>query len=1520
MPPALVETNDSIPQSPKLASKSSLVGSASDSTAAVWRWNEEVPERIEECAHELIQKQVHSRPNAIAVDAHDATFTYAELDEASNRIAHYLVGLGIQPEDVVALCFEKSAWAIAGILGILKSGAAMVFLDQQHPESRREYITTVAEAKVIIYSRQQAHLFESNSLPSFIVSKDTLESLPHHDAAPTTTVKPSNLLYIIFTSGSTGTPKGCLIEHQAFCSGSIRHAKRACILSSSRVLQLASYTFDVSILEILTSLIHGACICTPDMAMMANGPAHIVNEYRITWTFMTPSLVKLMAPSMVPTLKTLALGGEPLSKIDVETWAGHLHLVNGYGPSECSIAATGNTEMTPDSDPANIGFPVGGICWIVDADDHDVLLPPNTVGELLIEGPILARGYSKNEEKTKEVFVERPAWGPTTKSGENRRLYKTGDLAKFMPDGSIYFIGRKDTQVKLRGLRIELGEIEHHIGTHPQVRHQMAILPKSGLFSNRLVALVSLVDFLIEGSEPVESEVLLLPDMHREDIQQHLQSIRENLKSNVPEYMVPETWVVLERFPLLSSGKLNRSLVSKWILEADNNKYREIVGLEFEEAPDDQEASNIEEQLRSIYCTVLNLPMENISLQKSFLSLGGDSITAMQVMARCRTAGLAVSVKDILRSKSITELSYCVKSASEIAYSTEEKFDVPFELSPVQRMYFDLAPTEYDHTGETRFNQSFYLKAERPISRTGLSKALELIVAQHSMLRARFLQDEAGKWMQLIPSQIADSFNFAVHTIETTKDAPPIMAAAQRLLNEREGPVFAVSLFNTSSEGQFLFLVAHHVMIDLVSWRVILRDLEEILTTGVLTVEKPLPFQNWLALQSEHEIQVTDVSDALPFDIPPPDFEYWGMSNKPNRIGDTQEQSFTLDPATTKELLEGACHSAFNTEPIDLLLASLVYSFSQVFSDRPGPALFRESHGREPWDDDIDISGTVGWFTTMYPLYVDMDEGFGILDVIKRAKDARHSVPGNGRPYFASRYLNQAGIAKFHDHDHVELSFDYLGLYQQMERADALLTQVPGYQAIFEDVGKNTPRFALVEITAEVIQGQMQLLFVFNKNMNNQEMLQSWIKNCKSSLVHSLRQLQGRRQELTLADFPLLRLSYDDLDNLVHSKLPEIGIPSFEHFESVYPCSPMQHGLLISQVRSEAQGCYEYNHTLKVETRNPSHILDLKALSVAWGKVVQRHTSLRTVFVESASQAGLYDQVVLKDLNPNINIQECQENEVDQIFSAQDQLTFKAGGSLHRFTICRVSPNVAICKLEINHVIIDGSSIANLLRDFILAYDGRISDRNGFVFENYIKHVLSRPMSLAIDFWKEYLANVTPCLFPLMAPLEDASDPQRKLETVTIDVGMTPSDLTDFCNEKNVTLVNAFQLAWGLVLRKYSGSESVCFGYLSSGRDAPLDGIEEGVGAFITMLVSRIELDDSVSLSAALDKVADDLTRTLSNQHCGLAQIHHALKLGSARLFNTIISFHRETDHELLTDSSIMVEAIQGYDPTEVSF
>ena len=1514
----LLQDQTSLPAHPK--SPDTLVRalpSSPDDMEQVWAWNETQPTLVYECAHALIKKQVDVRPDKTAVYAHDATFSFKQLDDLSTRLAHLLVELGIEPEDIVPLCFEKSAWAIVGILGVIKAGAAFVFIDPSHPANRRDIMMNQIGAKLIISSSQQAALWETTSKRTIKVDREFIEKLPVHGQAPSTNVTPSNLLYIIFTSGSTGTPKGCLIEHSAFCSGSLQHAAKACISPSSRVLQLASFVFDVSILEILTSLISGACICLPSTAEMMLGPAHLINDMAITWAFLTPSLAKMIKPSDIPNLKTLALGGEPLAKTDVETWAGHLQLINGYGPSECSIAASGNTHMTPDTDPANIGWAVGGLCWIVDGEDQDKLIPVGGVGELLIEGPILARGYLKNQAKTDEVFIESPEWGPRTNAGKVRRLYKTGDLAKFNPDGSLHFVGRKDTQVKLRGLRIELGEIEHHIANHNHIEHRMVILPKTGLLKERLVAIVSLSKSSSHAAVAADSQISMLRGTYKAEADSQISDVRAHLATQVPEYMVPEVWVTLERFPLLLSGKLNRSMIQKWVHEVDEATYAEIADLKPRDGEEEREATPLESKIRELYASILNIPISQISLSRSFLSLGGDSITAMQVMSRCRAAGIAITVKDLLRSKSISELSLCAGLAENSIYSKEERFDTEFDLSPIQRMYFKLAPESNDDAADTHFNQSFFLRLTRTVSETDLRAALQTVVSRHSMLRARFDQDADGKWMQRVLQEVAGTYSFAKYTVGSEQDAAPIMETTQLSLDIRKGPVFAVNLFQTANEEQLLLLVAHHVMVDLVSWRTILRDLEEVLTTGTLEIEKPIPFQNWLRLQAEHEAQRRDLCTALPFQVPAPNFEYWGMLGKSNFIGDTVEQRFQLDQEATARLLGDAYHTALRTEPLHLLLSALVHSFRAIFSDRLLPALFREGHGREPWDENIDLSETVGWFTTMYPLYVEPGTEDDIVQTIKRVKDVSHSVPDNGRPYFASRYLNDAGVEAFGDHEQVEISFDYLGLYQQFERPNALLQQVPGYEATAGDVGRDVPRFSLVEITAEMILGQMQLSFVFNRHMKGQDKLQAWVRDCKQLLVNAPEKLIGLQREYTLADFPLLSLTYNGLDELLSHRLLEVGVSDIESIENIYPCSPMQHGLMIAQSRS-VNGYYEYYHTMKIEAREPGGSVNLNCLQQAWEKVVQRHTSLRTLFIESVGKDGLYDQLVLKKISPRVQTVDCEDDEIDATFSNQEPIAFWSNEAPHRLTLCKTSTGAVFCRLDINHAIVDGASIANIVGDLALAYDGKLSPKPGFLFEDYIAYILKHPVASSLDFWGQHLNGVKPCLFPAMAPLEDAGVGKKHLKTANIDIGMLPATLAAFCSGHNVTLVNLFQLAWALVLRAFTDSEDICFGYLSTGRDVPLNEIEEGVGAFITMLICRLDLRDAPSVGELLDRVADDFTRSLPNQYCDLASIQHSLDLAGQPLFNTIMSFHRDDGLKLLEKSSIKIESLDGHDPTEV--
>lgn len=405
-----------------------------------------------------------ARADAVAVNAWDVDFSYGELDALSSKLAHRLRALGVGAETIVPLCFEKSGWAVVALLGVVKAGGAFVFLDPAYPMARLEEIfRQVDSVGVVLTSLEQAALWKGpgrhEGLTVQVVDNVSIESLPSATTAPIDTgARPDSALYVIFTSGSTGKPKGCVIEHHSFLTCARAQATRGNITATSRVLQGASYSFDVSVMEMLTALSVGACICVPSERAKSRSIVDVINDFRITWAFLTPSVVKFISPRDVPCLETLVLGGEALTTQNIATWAGRLRLINGYGPSECTIAAAANTDLTAETDPANIGKALGGICWITDPEDHNRLAPLGTIGELLIEGPIVARGYLNNPEKTAEVFVENPDWAEPQEDGKARRLYKTGDLAYFNTDGSIMFVGRKDTQVKVRGQRMELGE------------------------------------------------------------------------------------------------------------------------------------------------------------------------------------------------------------------------------------------------------------------------------------------------------------------------------------------------------------------------------------------------------------------------------------------------------------------------------------------------------------------------------------------------------------------------------------------------------------------------------------------------------------------------------------------------------------------------------------------------------------------------------------------------------------------------------------------------------------------------------------------------------------------------------------------------------------------------------------------------------------------------------------------------------------------------------------------------------
>lgn len=522
----------------------------------VSEWNEARPEEFESantCVHSIFEKNAHDQPDNIAISSWDGEFTYRELDVLATRLAHHLSSLGIRKEVMVPLCFDKSAFTIVSMLAVLKAGGAYVCLSPNHPMTRLKGILDDIDASVILVASQFNSMFQG-AVPHIVtVEPQFLNNLPVLSHYICSSVRPENPAFVVFTSGSTGKPKGVIIEHRSFCTMAQAQGPSMQFDINTRVLQFAAYTFDVSNSEVWTTLVHGGRVCIPTEFERLNDLAGVINRRNINWLFLTPTVANMLDPAMVPNLKTLALGGEAIRQDLVKKWAGKTRLINSYGPSESSIW-TSNAGLESGISSANIGRGLGVSTWITDPFNYHRLSPIGCIGELLLEGPILARGYVKNMSKTRAAFVNDPLWCQNGKL-ENKRLYRTGDLVRYNPDGTMDYVGRKDTQVKLRGQRIELGEIEHHIKISLSNTHHVAVdvILQKGQADKPLLAV------FLDLNEPAQhdSEIRVLPLSAASRTE--LVQLQASLIEHLPSYMVPTLYITLDKMPMTMSGKLNRA-------------------------------------------------------------------------------------------------------------------------------------------------------------------------------------------------------------------------------------------------------------------------------------------------------------------------------------------------------------------------------------------------------------------------------------------------------------------------------------------------------------------------------------------------------------------------------------------------------------------------------------------------------------------------------------------------------------------------------------------------------------------------------------------------------------------------------------------------------------------------------------------------------------------------------------------------------------------------------------------------
>ena len=625
-----------------------------DDLALVAQWNEKKPRYVQACVHQLFLEQSRRNPSAEAVCAWDGSFSFHQLDNLSHRLGEHLRSRGVKPEILVPLCFDKSKWTVVAMLAVLRAGGGCVFLDPiNHPPARMMSIIEDIDAPFAICAPRFRQRLR-DMVPSIIsLEHSFLEQLPTPETDDPTDVQPDNVAFVMFTSGSTGKPKGIVHDHRAICSSYLAFGPSLHIGSHSRIFQFAAYTFDVCISDIVAPLLLGGCVCIPSESDRVNDIVGSIKRLNANWVLLTPSFARHIEPEQTSNLKTLCLAGETVLPGDKLRWAGHLDLIVGYGPAEVSLCTAGSLAIDGYS-PPTIGNMVGGLGWITEVSNPTKLAPIGVNGELLVEGPIVARGYLKRPEQTATSFIQVKDWLSNGDASPRRRLYKTGDLVKYNSDGSLQFQGRRDTQVKVRGQRIEVGEIETNL--------QRLLAEKMGkcdcavelIYPSNDPSNACLAAFITNTSAGTEIDE---KRSKGEQLQQRIEELHicvtHDLAKVLPPYMIPSNLIFLDSMPTTPSRKLNRMQLR--LIGSRQSKLK----LDQYAKPRKGETAKteMEKKLQNLWSRILQVEPAQIMATDSFLQLGGDSLRAIALVSAARAERISLTVADVFRHVTLRNMA-----------------------------------------------------------------------------------------------------------------------------------------------------------------------------------------------------------------------------------------------------------------------------------------------------------------------------------------------------------------------------------------------------------------------------------------------------------------------------------------------------------------------------------------------------------------------------------------------------------------------------------------------------------------------------------------------------------------------------------------------------------------------------------------------------------------------------------------------------------------------------------------------
>lgn len=1405
-----------------------------------------LPDLSADCNHELFEKQALLTPDSVAVVYGKEHLSYEALNEYANQLAHYLQKRGVRSEIRVGLYLERSLELIIGLLGIFKAGGVYVPLDLQHPQERMAFIITDTDLQVIVTCE---HFLES--LPTGSPEKICIDTMwplivDEIDVNPEKVVSPNNLAYIVHTSGSTGYPKGVLIEHRSLSNLSAAEIKSFQIVAESRVLQFVSCVFDVSIGDIFMALRTGATLIltTPNAAAPGQPLIDLLQEQAITAVALPVSVLTALPLINFPTLKTLIVGGESCPEEIVEYWSRNRLFINGYGPTEVTIGAS-FTPCISDGRKPTIGSPFANIqMYLLNADLQPVV--PGVFAEIYLGGIGLARGYVNRADLTAEIFLPHPF-----SSHPGARLYRTGDYGRYLSDGTIEFMGRIDGQVKVRGLRIETGEIEAHFSRHPAVKQGVVVVRQERMRHKQLIAYVVA--------------------QHEQHIA--VKQLRSFLEETLPAPMVPAHFVVLDELPLTTNGKVDRALLASF----------EVMQFRPTEA-DTKSWTPTERLLARLWLETLKL--ETVSIHDNFFELGGDSILSIQIISRANQEGLRLSPRQIFQHQTIAALAASAEAMvhAPATRSEQEVISGSIPLTPIQHWFFQQEFTAPDH-----WNQAALLEVPNDVHRTQLETALSYLFTYHDIVRARFSlaqnhyqQSLTGQFPATIEQfDVSDGGSSARNGVFREH-----VMHMQASLNITSGPLVRIALFNLGlSQPRQLLIVMHHLLVDTVSWHILRRDLQTVvaqLKQGRIPQlpAKTLSYKEWsqrlqrYTTSPEMQAQV-DYWLKLPSrKLLPLPVDFVGGANTQDT---TRTYHLCLPSQETSDLIHKVPR-VYHTQINDVLLTALVLAYYR-WTGQPSLLIALEGHGREEIQQDLDVSRTVGWFTSLFPVMLDIeaqdDGGAGDMpgNVLKAVKEQLRRIPTGGIGYGMLRYLGDVALSRtFEAQPQPEISFNYLG-WEHLPTQDDSFKPCPIPAGSF--ISPLNKRPYLLDITAVMSEGALQLTWAYSHNFHKDATIASFasafLDNLRQLIKHCLSPSAGG---YTPSDFPLAKLHQKQLDSLIGN----------QSIEGLYPLSPLQQGILFHSLAATGIDMYfeQFSWTIRGQ-------LDIEAFESAWQNVLTRHASLRAAVIWEGIDEPV--QIVPSSIScPVIQLDWSvlssaqQEEQLRAYLEADKRRKVDFGNPpLMRLHLIQLDAKNWKFIWSCHHLLMDGWSIPLVLRDFTRYYRALSQGRTLHLpplppYQQYIEWLSTQDLHAAETYWRRVLKGfTTPTPLPGRLPGRGESvteEAQYEEQHLTFSAEET-MQLQRVCRNYQITLNTLFQGAWAFLLSRYSGQEDIVFGVVVSGRPAQLQNCEDIVGLFINTLPTRLQVPISSTVLSWLLDLQEKMAELRQYEYSPLLQIQN---------------------------------------------